>query len=202
MTPNARPQLTWFDEDRRLPAPGWPAERAAPGDLELVRRFCNTVNRENGEDRFLSGRGFDEWLVGEDLPTTRPSDDDLAKAVAFREALHEITRGTHRPQFHADAWRALVDAVDNVTFRLAVGRDGLDIVAEAPSRTSKFLGGLALICRRAHADESLRRLKSCSNCEWTIYDTSKNNSGRWCSMYVCGGRHNARAYRRRRRDSS
>jgi hypothetical protein len=105
-----------------------------------VRRFCNTVNRGNGEDRFASGRGFDEWLIGEDLPTTRPTDDDLAKAVAFREALHQITRGTHRPQFHADAWRALVHTVDNVTFRLAVGGDGLNVVAESPFRTSKFLG--------------------------------------------------------------
>ena len=139
--------------------------------------------------------------AGEDLPTTRPSADDLARVVAFREALHEITRGTDRPLFHAHAWRALVDAVDNVTFRLAVGREELDLVTQSPSPTSRILGGLALICRRAHDDETLRRLKSCSHCEWAIYDTSKNNSGRWCSMYVCGGRHNARAYRRRMRDS-
>ena len=35
--------------------------------------------------------------------------------------------------------------------------------------------------------------------EWTIYDASKNQSGRWCSMTVCGTPHNARAYRQRHR---
>jgi hypothetical protein len=71
------------------------------------------------------------WF-GEDLLAARPSTDDLAKALAFREALHERTRGTRGPRFQADAWRALVDAVDDVTFQLEVGCNGLDVVAESP----------------------------------------------------------------------
>ena len=45
------------------------------------------------------------------------------------------------------------------------------------------------------------RLKSCGNpdCQWIFYDTSRNRSGRWCSMQECGDVMKARAYRRRRR---
>jgi predicted RNA-binding Zn ribbon-like protein len=42
------------------------------------------------------------------------------------------------------------------------------------------------------------RLKSCDHCRWVFYDTSKNRTGRWCSMQACGGREKAKAYRRRR----
>ena len=43
------------------------------------------------------------------------------------------------------------------------------------------------------------RLKTCANgrCGWAFYDRSKNRSGRWCSMDVCGNRAKTRAYRSR-----
>jgi predicted RNA-binding Zn ribbon-like protein len=187
------------EQGRILPAAGWPPERAAPGDLELVRRFCNSINRENGADRFATARRFDAWLLSEGLPATRPNRDELARIVAFREALHTITVANQQKRQPAQAWAELADVVSEVTFQIRAG-DGLDLVADSPSRSMAFLGQLTLICERAQHDGTLRRLKSCSHCEWTIYDASKNQSGRWCSMNACGGRHNARAYRRRKRD--
>lgn len=43
------------------------------------------------------------------------------------------------------------------------------------------------------------RLKACreDTCRWAFYDHSKNRSGHWCSMEVCGARHKARQYRAR-----
>ena len=185
------------EQGRILPAADWPPGRAAPGDLELVRRFCNSLNRENGADRFAAADGFDAWLLSEGLPATRPNRDALAKIVAFREALHTITVANQQKRPPAHAWAELADVVSEVTFQIRA-RDGLDLVAVSPSRSMAFLGNLALICQRAHSDGTLRRLKSCSHCEWTIYDASKNQSGRWCSMNACGGRHNARSYRQRK----
>jgi predicted RNA-binding Zn ribbon-like protein len=182
---------------RILPAANWRPERAAPGELELLRRFCNSVNRENGADRFATARGFDAWLLSEGLPATRPNRDALAGVVAFRDALHTLTVANQQKRPPADAWADLADVVSDVTFRLH-GGDGLELVAVSPSRTIAFLGRLTLICQRAHYDGTLRRLKSCSHCEWTIYDASKNESARWCSMNACGGRHNARTYRQRK----
>jgi predicted RNA-binding Zn ribbon-like protein len=43
------------------------------------------------------------------------------------------------------------------------------------------------------------RLKACRQCEWAFYDWSKNRSGRWCAMSVCGNRTKVRTYRARRR---
>jgi predicted RNA-binding Zn ribbon-like protein len=187
------------EQGRVLPAASWPRERAAPGDLELVRRFSNSVNRENGADRFATARGFDAWLLSEGFPATRPNRDALAKILAFREALHAITVANQQKRRPAQAWAELADVVSGVRFKVRAG-DGLDLVAVSASRTMAFLGNLTLICQRAHDDGTLRRLKSCSHCEWTIYDASKNQSGRWCSMNACGGRHNARSYRRRKHE--
>ncbi len=186
-------------QGRILPNAGWPFERAAPGDLELVRRFCNSFVRENGADRFATAEGFDRWLRSEGRPATKPSVADLARIVAFREALHAITVANSHHESTIVGWAQLADPIADVTFSVRARRDGLDLVAKSRSATAAFLGELALICRRAQNDGTLRRLKSCVNCEWTIYDSSKNQSGRWCSMNVCGGRHNARAYRQRRR---
>jgi hypothetical protein len=98
-------------QGRILPAASWPPERAAPGDLELVRRFCNSVNRENGADRFATARGFDAWLLIEGLPATRPNRDALAKIVAFREALQMITVANQQKRRPAHAWAELADVV-------------------------------------------------------------------------------------------
>jgi predicted RNA-binding Zn ribbon-like protein len=186
-------------QGRILPSPGWPADRAAPGDLELVRRFCNSCVRENGADRFATAAGFDQWLRRERRTATKPNAADLARIVAFREAVHAITTANSQHEPLAGAWAKLADLIADVTFSVRPGRDGLDLVANSRSATAAFLGELALICRRAQNDGTLRRLKSCVNCEWTIYDASKNQSGRWCSMNACGGRHNARTYRQRQR---
>jgi predicted RNA-binding Zn ribbon-like protein len=184
---------------RRLPDASWPPERAAPSDLELVRRFCNTFNRENGADRFATPDGFDEWLRGEGRTQTQPSCRDLARIVAFREALHAITRANQEQRATHAALADVAGKVTDVRYRIRATPAGLQLVPEAPTPTAVFLGELALICKRADDDGTVRRLKSCAHCRWTIYDASKNQSGRWCTMSICGTRHNARAYRRRHR---
>jgi predicted RNA-binding Zn ribbon-like protein len=47
------------------------------------------------------------------------------------------------------------------------------------------------------------RLKACpaENCFWAFYDRSKNRSGRWCKMEVCGNVEKARAFRERHRSA-
>ena len=58
--------------------------------------------------------------------------------------------------------------------------------------------------RRGVRDGSWARLKVCPgvDCGWVFYDHSRNNSSRWCSMAVCGGRTKARSHYRRRRMGS
>jgi predicted RNA-binding Zn ribbon-like protein len=52
------------------------------------------------------------------------------------------------------------------------------------------------------ANGTWERLKACAlhdTCEWAFYDWSKNRSGTWCDMKVCGNRSKARAYRERQK---
>lgn len=61
------------------------------------------------------------------------------------------------------------------------------------------LGELIAIALDAMADGTWERLKVCDNdgCVWAFYDHSRNRSGRWCSMAVCGNRMKVKAYRER-----
>ncbi|HEV8652740.1 MAG TPA: CGNR zinc finger domain-containing protein [Actinomycetes bacterium] len=53
----------------------------------------------------------------------------------------------------------------------------------------------------AGKDGTWRRLKACSEprCRWVFYDRSRNRSGVWCAMSVCGNRAKVRAFRQRER---
>ena len=60
--------------------------------------------------------------------------------------------------------------------------------------------GFAGVCEQILArvvqavnDGTWSRLKACHEpgCRWAFYDSSKNHSGRWCSMSVCGSRDKA-----------
>jgi predicted RNA-binding Zn ribbon-like protein len=181
---------------RFLPDPRWPTDRAAPGELELVRRFCNSLNRENGADRFATAAGFDGWLASEALPAARPSRADLARIRAVREALHDLTVANRGQQPASDAWLRIAGALSTASYVVRADRDRLTLVPSADSATGVFLARLVLICMHARDDGTFDRLKSCAHCEWTVYDHSKNRNGRWC--VVCGGRHNARTYRQRK----
>ena len=48
-------------------------------------------------------------------------------------------------------------------------------------------------------DGSWRRVKACAAdaCQWAFYDRSRNHSGRWCDMAICGNRTKVRSYRAR-----
>jgi predicted RNA-binding Zn ribbon-like protein len=53
----------------------------------------------------------------------------------------------------------------------------------------------------SQATGTWERLKLCENpdCLWAFYDNSRNRSGSWCRMGLCGNRIKNRAYRERQR---
>jgi predicted RNA-binding Zn ribbon-like protein len=81
------------------------------------------------------------------------------------------------------------------------GADGPWFISPAGSGVDGAIGVLLAIVARSLADGSWSRLKICHghHCGWAFYDHSRNRSGRWCSMSVCGGREKARAHYHRRR---
>ena len=174
---------------------------AAPGELELVRAFVNTLDVENGIDELSDPRALGAWLRERGLPgggaVTR---SDLDEARRLREALRALMLANNGLSVRKDA---------ALTLNRAASRAGLGVRFE-PGGTSRLeptargaagaLGRLLASVSAAMADGSWKRLKACraADCRWAFYDHARNRSRHWCSMAVCGNRTKARAYRARR----
>jgi predicted RNA-binding Zn ribbon-like protein len=175
-----------------IPVSNWPADReGAPGSLEVLRRFCNTVNDENNTDRLGSARELDEWLgeIGRDPMRLRRSDVDRLRRL--RDGIRALLR---RPSDH----RTLLHAASDLVLTIGVDDDGV-LVLRGRSRVDVLRAEIVGIVFASQHDGTWRRLKRCGNCGWAFYDHSKNASGRWCTMQACGQRIKAKAYRSRRR---
>jgi predicted RNA-binding Zn ribbon-like protein len=68
---------------------------------------------------------------------------------------------------------------------------------------SMILGPIALSALTLLTQDDKSRIKQCSGncCGWLFYDSTKNNSRRWCEMSVCGNRFKVRASRARKQNA-
>jgi predicted RNA-binding Zn ribbon-like protein len=185
---------------RVLPHAWWPDDRQAPGELEFVRRFCNSINRENGAERFATSVALDRWLASEGHVPVHASRAGLERVVAMREALHRLVVVNAGGVADPGAWDALEAVAGDVSFRIVGGDDGLALQPTG-STVDLLVGRIVAAVIAARQAGSWDRLKACRNCHWVVFDPSKNRSSRWCSMTACGGRHNAREYRLRQRSA-
>lgn len=173
----------------------------APGELELVREFVNSLDRETGVEELSGAKQLSEWLAERELvPTgTRLSGADLRRAVELREALRGLLLANNGVPIRA----ADVEIVDRETAsaELAVRLRGEGATALEPRGTGldAAVGRLAAIVFEATVNGTWTRLKACpaDDCQWAFYDHSRNRSGTWCTMAVCGNRSKVRAYRQR-----
>jgi predicted RNA-binding Zn ribbon-like protein len=179
-----------------------PGDRSpAPGSLRLVQLFVNTNDLETGPDLLPDAAALRDWFVDRGLLTAGAtvSDEDHARAIELREAIRELV-SAHAGLPHDAAAGEIVNAV--------AARAGLHPVLDDPGTriepsASGVDGALGRIVAAIHAgiaEGTWERLKACERdvCRWAFYDHSKNRSGHWCSMAVCGQREkNRRAYRRR-----
>ncbi|SEF09442.1 Conserved protein containing a Zn-ribbon-like motif, possibly RNA-binding [Jiangella alba] len=185
------------------------ASTPAPGRLETVRRFVNTLDVETGSDALTSPGALVAWLGAADLLSgdtgDAPGRDDLARAVAVREALRQTLAANHGGDpIPAAALAVLNDAAGRARLTATLtARDGWR-PRPAADGVDGALGGLLALVGDAMADGTWARLKVCVNdtCQWAFYDESRARSGKWCSMQVCGNRAKQRAWRGRRAEST
>lgn len=174
----------------------------APGRLEAVRAFVNTLDIEAGTDELSSPGALDAWIAERALAAPSPpaSGADLRRAIALREALREVLL-THVPADHAAGSPAadLRTLVAGLPVRLAIGDDGAVRAEPDGEGPAAGLAALLLIAAEAATAGTWARLKVCSagDCRWAFYDRSPTRSGCWCSMAICGSRAKSRAFRRR-----
>jgi predicted RNA-binding Zn ribbon-like protein len=176
----------------------------APGSLRLVQEFVNTLDVEDGRDLLADRFGLQKWLQEQGLATSgsRPSALDVATAAELREALRALLRvnsgGAPAPEA-----AALVNRLSaRAPVRVELGADGgATLRGAGGTGVDAGLAAVLAAAGTAMLDGGWARLKACvdPDCGWAFYDRSRNRSGQWCDMAVCGSRHKVRAYRSRQR---
>jgi predicted RNA-binding Zn ribbon-like protein len=182
-------------DDRRL---------VAPGDLELVRDFVNTLDVLPDTDGIGDPASLASWLAEHRLVPTRPTltEEDLGRARALREALRALLLANAGVPLAPESAEAFDEVVGSVRFGVRVDEAGwLELLPTEASGLEHAIGGLASIVLSAQQGGTWPRLKVCAECHWALYDRTKNQSAAWCGSQ-CGARVRARRHRRRRREES
>jgi predicted RNA-binding Zn ribbon-like protein len=178
------------------------SKRQAPGELEHVRVFVNTLDPDTGADEIGSGELLAAWLLERRLldEVVRPTKADVSRALSLREALRALLFAHSGGPGDPAAAAALDAAALRVQLSVRFDRDALAVVVPGRGGVDAALGRLLAIVARSMADGTWARLKACQDttCRWAFYDWTKNRSGVWCTMDVCGNRMKARTYRARR----
>ncbi len=179
-----------------------PDPATAPAGLALVESFVNTADLEAGSDAFADTHGLARWLHDQGLLDPAEADvqrDDLQRALRVREFLRALMLANHDG----------VAAADSVVGRLDRQARDLPLTvhfASDPPRLRPLGTGVEAALARilaivydATRDGAWSRMKVCRDdaCRWAFYDASRNRSGKWCSMAVCGNRAKVRSYRQR-----
>ena len=170
----------------------------APGRLEVVRQFVNTRDIDDGIEEFSSPEALQRWLAAHDLGSAPATDADVARFTDVREGLRALLLENNGEPRDKDAVARLDAVAASVPVSVRFGADYCALEPEGEG-VDGALGSILGLVHTAMRDGTFQRLKACREhtCEWVFYDHSRNRSGTWCSMEVCGNRAKARTYRAR-----
>jgi predicted RNA-binding Zn ribbon-like protein len=181
---------------------GHPPSQAPPGDLVHVKDFVNTASFGKATECLDSPQALRDWFAerGWLRRADRLTDADLRQALEVRESLRSLLLSNNGHPLEEGAVETLNAAARRAEVLVRFDEGGSGELAPARSGGDGALGRLLAIVFRSMAEGTWPRLKACPehNCLWAFYDRSRNRSGTWCDMAVCGNRAKARAYRERR----
>jgi len=180
-----------------------PERKEAPGELELVRNFVNTLDVEDDEEDLGSLEQLRDWLVKRELMDAgeQVSDGDLRRALDVREGLRAILLANNGSPYDKGAVERLDRAASRAGLRLRFHPGGCAEFEPDATGVDGALARLLAIVAEARVEGEWERLKACADhgCQWAFYDKSKNRSKKWCRMEVCGNVAKARSYRERQK---
>jgi predicted RNA-binding Zn ribbon-like protein len=168
----------------------------APGGLELVRRFVNTVELPSGPDELDSLEKARAWCLSHGLAPPK-NEWHLELLRDFRETLRDLLFANNGAGDAPNAWERLRPFLASTRLSLAVDpQRGLELSPEDK-------GPIASLLATVYESRLLgtwSRLRACrkTSCRFAYYDRTKNASRAWCSMATCGNQ--AKAQRRRERE--
>jgi predicted RNA-binding Zn ribbon-like protein len=182
-----------------------PGGRApAPGRLRLVQTFVNTADLESRTDELSTPFGLQAWLLERDLVARGDpiDEEDLRRVLALREGLRTLALINNGVRVRgAPILRELNRVATEVGLNARFDLDGELELRPAGTGVAAFLARTLAIVATASLDGTWSRMKACRRevCRWMFFDHSRNRSGVWCAMAICGTRTKARRYQRRRR---
>ena len=175
---------------------------SAPGRLENLRQFVNSLDLDHPErDPLASPVQAQTWLGNHGLASGMLTDQEAAEIRDLREALRSELLAHAGEEPDADTWTALATKLAGSGLRITFQPEGGVSLEPAAARGAEGVrGAIATLIYEAVQSGKWRRLKACRKhtCQFAFYDRSKNGSGAWCDMAVCGNR--VKAQRRRDRD--
>jgi predicted RNA-binding Zn ribbon-like protein len=178
------------------------SDQTAPGQLEDLRDFVNTLDLDEGTDELTSPEALASWLEPRDLlgEGAKVGERELKRAVELRESFRRLLLANNGGELDPGAIESLNRAADDARISVRFDSGGRPVLAIAGSGEGAVLAPLVTIAYESMVAGNWSRLKVCpaDDCQWAFYDHSKNRSGTWCSMQVCGNRAKVRAYRERR----
>jgi predicted RNA-binding Zn ribbon-like protein len=174
---------------------------AAPSGLALVQDLLNTGAAGNdlladvGSTREWVGNALDAWArtTGRDPVEVSVGAADVEALRALRADVFTAVNGGPRTEPR--------DVPRSVTLGFSVTTDGVVDLQPRGNGWRAVAAAVYLECFVAQRTDTWRRLKICRNerCAAAFYDQSRNNSGVWHDVKVCGNAANLRKSRERRR---
>ena len=182
-----------------------PKDASAPGSLELVRSFVNSIDLERPEtlDAFSDLGGARVWLADAGLGAGHVHEAELPGLRMLREALRAELLAHNGEGSTQESWPALVESLAGAAAQIVFTPEGGVRLVPRPGDSGwELRDSLAAAIYDAVRDGTWSRLKACRkhSCLFAFYDKTKNGSGAWCSMDTCGNRE--KAQRRRARERS
>ena len=172
---------------------------AAPGELELVRLFLNTVDLEAGQEDLASPEALRAWFAERSADPGAVSAEGLRRALALREAIRGLALANNGGRPYPVDLATLNRAATECGLRPRFGPGGVARLEPEAEGLDHSLGRLVAAVHEAMATGAWTRFKACGrhSCRWAFYDASRNQSRTWCSMATCGNRTKAQRFRSR-----
>ena len=181
--------------------------KPAPTPLLAIQGFANTLDVEEDSDELESVESFQRFLEQSEMvePGFEVEPQHLAPARELRDAVREALTANSEGRPDPKAMAHMIAGARTLAIDLQPDEQGHLALDLSPADTFPHLGSqLLAIAFQSQIEGTWERLKLCENpeCRWAFYDNSRNRSGSWCRMGLCGNRLKNRAYRERRKQAA
>lgn len=182
----------------RLPT----GSKPAPGELAHLQGFVNTIDLETDKDELETPGSAAQWfaLHGFVPEGTTITATEHRRALEFREAVRALLRANNGDDLDPEAVATIGRLAADAPLTFHVTADGIVELKPDANDVAAALARLLAVAYAAMLEGTWPRLKACANhdCQWAFFDHSRNHSGTWCSMDVCGNRMKVRSHRERK----